>query len=62
MINTTFALRIFPVFISLPQRIYWYKTSEATPRKDWKWVLTTNANEMGGEGAETSSLFLLLSF
>ena len=41
---------LFPPFISLPRRICWCQTSEATSRKDWKWALTTKTNEMGGGG------------
>ena len=42
--------QLFPPFISLPRRICWCQTSEATSRKDWKWALTTKKNEMGGGG------------
>ena len=41
---------LFPPFISLPRRICWCQTSEATSGKDWKWALTTKTNEMGGGG------------
>ena len=43
-------LELFPAFISLPRRICWCQTSEATSRKDWIWALTAKTNEMGGEG------------
>ena len=41
---------LFLPFISLPRRICWCQTSEATSGKYWKWALTTKTNEMGGGG------------
>ena len=41
---------LFPPFISLPRRICWCQTSEATSGKDWKWALTTKQMRWEGEG------------